>query len=453
MNDHHGLIDILVLLVLFLCNGFFSLSEMALVSSRKARLKTKADEGKKGYKRALMVSEKPAAFLSTIQIGITLIGTISGAFGGATLAGTIAAWVANIKPLAAYAQTIGLVLVVIVITFLSIIIGELVPKQIALSSPEKIASKVVGPINVVAFFFRPIEKFLSASAALALRLLRVKTDTDPEITEEEVRVMIQEGTRSGVFEKNEGDMVEGVFYLGDRSVGNFATHRSEIVWMDIDDDMEAVRQTLLAHVNFNAFPVCQGSEDRPLGIVKTRALLSAFLENGFTKLEDYLETDVFIPESMSAIKTFEVFRRSGAKSLLVLDEYGSMQGLINLRDLIEEIVGELSQTRAQEKTEIVKRADGSYLVDGSASLDTLRERFGNRLPFPDSRDYHTLAGFMLDMMGSIPKTGDSFLWQDVSFEVIDMDLNRIDKILVTFPSGSAFPKGGAFPPESADTPD
>jgi putative hemolysin len=409
---------------------------MALVSSRKARLKSKADEGKKGYKRALKVSENPATFLSTIQIGITLIGTISGAFGGATLAQIIGTALEQVPSLAPYADTIGMAIVIIVITFFSIIIGELVPKQIALSNPEKIASRVVGPINVVAILFRPIEKALSASAAFVLKVLRIRQDDNPDITEEEVRVMIQEGTRSGVFEKNEGDMVEGVFHLGERCVGNFATHRSEIVWMEISDNAETVRKNLLEHINFNAFPVCRESEDQPLGIVKTRQLLAAFLENTYTKLDDFLEEDVFIPESMSALKTFEMFKKSGAKTLLVLDEYGGMQGLINLRDLIEEIVGELSQNQASDGKEIVKRGDGSFLIDGSASMDFLRETFGSRLPISESRDYHTLAGFVLDQLGDIPKTGDCFQWQGISFEVIDMDLNRIDKILVSFPQNS-----------------
>jgi putative hemolysin len=428
-----SILDFLILLVLFLFNGFFSLAEMALVSSRKARLKSKADEGKKGYKRALKVSESPATFLSTIQIGITLIGTISGAFGGATLAQVIGTALERVPLLAPYADTIGMAIVIIVITFFSIIIGELVPKQIALSNPEKIASKVVGPINAVAVLFRPIEKALSASAAFVLKLLGIRQDDNPDITEEEVRVMIQEGTRSGVFEKNEGDMVEGVFHLGERRVGNFATHRSEIVWMEISDSAETVRGKLLEHVNFNAFPVCRENEDQPLGIVKTRQLLAAFLDNSFTKLEDYLEEDVFIPETMTAIKTFEMFKKSGAKTLLVLDEYGGMQGLINLRDLIEEIVGELSQNQTAENEEIVKRGDGSFLIDGSASMDSLRMNFGARLPIPESRDYHTLAGFVLDQLGDIPKTGDCFSWQSINFEVIDMDLNRIDKILVSFP--------------------
>jgi len=425
--------DAVILLLLFMLNGFFAMGEMAVVSSRRARLKTKADEGKKSYLRAMKTSEDPSSFLSGIQIWITLIGTLSGAFGGATIAQNIARLIAKVPFLARYASTIGLAAVVIIITFVSIIVGELVPKRIALSSPERIAAATVGPIRVMAAVFRPLEKFLSAVSSLVMRILGVKLSGGPSVTEEEIRIMIQEGTQSGAVGKKESDMVEGVFYLGDRRVSAFVTHRSEVAWIEASDGPERVKETILAHPELNEFPVCRGGLDDPVGMVGARDLLAAFMEGRFDGLRSVMRKPVFIPETMTALKAFEAFKANGVQTLLVLDEYGGMHGLLTQRDLVEEIVGELSLPGRQAEPEIVQRQDGSYLVDGMMNIDGFREFFDLERLLPESRGYHTLAGFILELQGSIPRTGETMEWEGYRFEIVDMDLNRIDKVLVRIP--------------------
>jgi putative hemolysin len=433
MDTQNGLRDALFLLLLFLLNGFFSMSEMAVVSSRRARLRAKAEEGRKGYQKALKTSENPSSFLSTIQIWITLIGTLSGVFSGATIAKVFAAWISKIDFLARYADSISLGIVVVVVTFLSIIIGELVPKQLALSNPERIAAGVVGPVSVMAAIFRPIERLLSGTTVLILRLLRVDRAAEPAVTEEEIRIMIQEGTQNGVVGKKERDMVEGVFYLGDKRVSSFATHRSDIVSLELKDGPDEVKKAILAHPEMGEFVVCRESLDEPVGIVKARAALMAFLDGSYKGLGAIMEKPMFIPESMTALKAFEAFKANNVQTLLVLDEYGGMHGSLSQRDLVEEIVGELSMPGKQVDPEIVKRADGSYLVDGMTNIDTFRDFFSLERLLPESRDYNTLAGFILEIRGSIPRVGDKTEWEGYSFEVVDMDLHRIDKILVTPP--------------------
>lgn len=433
MDIQAGIRDAIILLLLFTLNGFFSMGEMAVVSSRRARLKAKADEGKKSYLRALRTSEDPSSFLSGIQIWITLIGTLSGAFGGATIAQNIARLVAQVPLLAPYAPTIGLAVVVIAITFVSIIVGELVPKRIALSSPETIAAATVGPIRVMAAVFRPLEKFLSAVSSLLMRLLGVKRDGGPSVTEEEIRIMIQEGTQSGAVGKKERDMVEGVFYLGDRRVSAFVTHRSEVAWLEASDGPETVKRKILDHPELNEFPVCRGGLDDPIGMVGARDALMAFIEGRYEGLRALMRKPVFIPESMTALKAFEAFKSNGVQTLLVLDEYGGMHGLLTQRDLVQEIVGELSLPGRQAEPEIVEREDGSYLADGMMNVDSFREFFSLERLLPESRGYHTLAGFILELHGAIPRTGEILEWEGFRFEIVDMDLNRIDKILVRTP--------------------
>lgn len=446
MEPSTPLLDILILLGLFVLNGFFSLSEMALVSSRRARLKAKAEEGKPGYRVALKASEEPSSYLSTIQIGITLIGIVSGAFGGATLAGPLAALISRIPFLAPWSHSIGLALVVLLITFFSIVIGELVPKRIALSGPEPIAAAVVRVIRAFGFFFRPLERLLSAVSGLVLRLLGVKPRPENEVTEEEIRVMIQEGRGSGTVEESAGEMVEGVFYLGERRVAAFAMHRAEVAWLDLAADDQEVRAFLRENRDLQAFPVCKGSLDEPVGVVKIRDLFLSMMEGQYDGLAGVMEAAVFVPETMTALKAFETFRASGAQLILVLDEYGGMQGVLTLRDLVEEIVGELSTRGLEDVPEVVERPDGSALVDGLFSLDEFRDHYGLGSELPESHEYHTLAGFILDRLGSIPRTGEVVEWKGFLLEIVDMDGNRIDKVLVT-------PPPRLEPPDGAEDPD
>lgn len=440
MDPQTAIRDAVILFLLFLLNGFFSMGEMAVVSSRRARLKAKADEGKKSYLRALKASEDPSSFLSSIQIWITLIGTLSGAFGGATIARYLAKCLSAFPPLAPYASTIGIGAVVVAITFVSIVVGELVPKQIALSAPESIAAATVGPIRWMAAAFRPVEKLLSGTTKLIMRIFRVNRTGSPSVTEEEIRIMIREGTQSGVVGTKERDMVEGVFYLGDKRVSAFATHRSDLAWLDLEDGPDAVKKAILENPGQNDFPVCRGSLDDPVGMANAREVLLALLEGRYSGIQSIMRKPVFIPESMTALKAFEAFKANNAQTLIVLDEYSGVHGSLTLRDLVEEIVGELSAPGGSVDPEILERQDGTFLVDGMANIDSFRERFGIEQLLPETREYHTVAGFLLELQGCIPRTGDLIEWEGFRFEIVDMDLNRIDKVLVRPPEREAEPR-------------
>ncbi|OHE67847.1 MAG: hypothetical protein A2413_05915 [Treponema sp. RIFOXYC1_FULL_61_9] len=430
--DDPPVIEILVLFFLVLLNGFFSMSEMSIVSSRKARLRAKADEGRKAYRRALDAAENPTRYLSTIQIGITLIGILSGAFGGATIARTLSASIAAVPLLAPWAEGLAVAIVVISITFLSIVVGELVPKQIALSKPEAIAAAVVPLLSVLSRVFSPIVGFLSRATNLVLKLFRIPTGQDHAITEEEIHIALSEGERYGIVEKKERSMVEGVFYLGDRPVETFMMHRSELVWLEADASADETKAAVLSARHQAFFPIAKGGLDNVVGVASIRDVLAAFVDGSWRNVADLAKKPCFVPSTMSSLKAFESFKRSGSEFILVLDEYGGLAGAISIRDLIEEIVGELSTPDADSE-EIIKREDGSYLIGGLVNADEFAELFDIVRLLPEKREYHTVAGFILAMAGSIPRTGDVYEWEGYRFEIVDMDGNRIDKIIVQPP--------------------
>lgn len=429
MDDGPAYIAFFIILALILLNGFFSMAEMAIISSRRARLKAKAEAGKAGYRRALHASEHPSRYLSTIQIGITLIGILSGAFGGTTFARPLAEFLSTLPYIGRYAQAISLGCVVLSITILSIVLGELTPKRLALSRPEPIAATVVPVLELIAVIFRPIVSFLSYATSLILKLLRVAETSDQAITEEEIRGVLLEGERHGIVEKNERSMVEGVFYLGDRPVETFMTHRSELAWLEQDADPQTVRSVALTAMDQTIFPVAVESLDDVVGVVSARELLASLLDGSYAGLKPLIRKPNFVPGTMPALKAFDVFKQDGTDTLLVIDEYGGMAGTLSIRDLVEEIVGELSSPGGEEE-EIVKREDGSYLLGGLLNVDDFTELFGLEKFIPEHREYHTLAGFILDVLGVIPRTGETFSWQGFRFEIVDMDGNRIDKVLV-----------------------
>lgn len=429
MDDGSPYIGFLVLLGLILLNGFFSMSEMAIVSSRKARLKAKADEGKKSYRKALNAAEAPARFLSTIQIGITLIGIFSGAFGGTTFARPLARILSGVPFLGPYSEGIALAFVVLSITVLSIVLGELTPKQFALSDPERIAAFSVPVLEKLAVVFNPIVASLSHMTAALLKALGIAENADHPITEEEIRGAIREGERHGVVEEKERRMVEGVFYLGDRPVETFMIHRSDLLWIEENAEEEAAKKAALDATRQTVIPVIRGGLDDIVGVVNVRDLLAAVIHGPWNGLAPLLKKACFVPSSMSSLKVFEVFKRESVDMILVLDEYGGLAGALSIKDLIEEIVGELSAPDADSE-EIVKREDGSYLMGGLVNVDDFVELFSLQMHLREHRDYHTLAGFVLDVLGVIPKTGEKFTWNGFRFEIVDMDGNRIDKLIV-----------------------
>jgi putative hemolysin len=417
-------LEILIIFLLVLLNGVFALSEMSVVSSRKARLQQRANDGDVGAFNALQLTENPNNFLSTIQIGITLIGILSGAVGGVGISELLASWIDDIELLAPYASTIAIVIVVLVITFLTLILGELVPKRLALHSPERIASIIAAPMSVLSRIFSPIVRLLGFTTDLVLRLLGVKPNIEPPITEEEIQVLIDQGTQAGVFEESEQDMVQGIFSLNDRRIFSLLTPRSEIAWLDINDTPEEIRQKI-EESPYSRFPVCEDSLDTIVGIIEARDLLLESLHGTPLQLKRNLQKPVYIPETALASRVLELFKREDAELLLVVDEFGSVQGLVTMFDIIEEIVGDIDTP-----PQATQRQDGSWLLDGMLEVEDFKEIFNLR-HLPDEDEYETLSGFVMLNLGRVPAAADRFEWNGLSFEVMDMDGKRVDKILVT----------------------
>ncbi|MDX9992402.1 MAG: hemolysin family protein [Anaerolineales bacterium] len=417
-------IEILIILLLVLLNGVFSLSEMSVVSSRKVRLQQRANEGDAGAFNALRLAESPNVFLSTIQIGITLIGVLSGAVGGVGISKSLAGWFDNAPILEPYATSLGVGVVVISITFLTLILGELVPKRVALHNPERIASMIAAPMSLVSRIFSPVVYAMSATTDLVLRMIGVKPNLDPPITEEEIQVLIDQGTQAGVFDAAEQDMVQGVFSLSDRRIFSLMTPRSEIAWLDVHDTPEEIRQKI-EDSPFSRFPVCEDSLDTIIGIIEARDLLLESLHGNPLQLKRNIQLPVYIPETARASRVLELFKSQDAELMLVIDEFGSVQGLVTVFDIIEEIVGDIDP-----RPQATQRQDGSWLLDGMLEVEDFKEIFNLR-HLPDEDEYETLSGFVMLNLGRVPQATDRFEWNGLIFEVMDMDGKRVDKVLVT----------------------
>ncbi|WP_322806712.1 hemolysin family protein [Thermanaerothrix sp.] len=437
MEDGSRILEILIIFLLILLNGFFAMSEMALVSARKVRLQQQAEEGEKGAKTALTLTESPNQFLSTIQIGITLIGILAGALGGATLSGDLAHWLARWPALAPYSQALALAIVVLLTTYFSLVLGELVPKRLALYYPEKIATAVAGPMVTLSRLTAPLVKLLSASTEAGLRLLGIRPTPEPEFTEEDIRGLIEQGTQEGIFESSEQRMVEGVFRLGDRTVDAIMTPRTEIEWLDLDETPQEIVERVL-NSRHTRFPVARGDLDSVLGVVSARDVLAQFLRGGEFDLQPWLQPPLFVPDSMTVLKVLEALRTARVSLALVIDEYGGVLGMVTHYDVLEAIVGELGEAGESEEALLVQREDGSWLMDGLLPIDRFKEVFDlETLPDEERVGYQTLAGFILSQLGVIPTAGQVFEWSGLRFEVVDMDGRRIDKVLVSrIPSSS-----------------
>jgi putative hemolysin len=432
---------ILIVLLLVLANGLFSMSEMAIVSSRKVRLQQAAERGDRRAQVALELANSPTRFLSTVQVGITLIGVVVGIFSGKTFEEPLKAAIETIGLLKPYAAGLSLTLVALATTYLSLIIGELVPKQIALSNPEAIAISVATPMAALSRITGPAVGLLSASSSLVLKLLNIVPSSDPEVTEEEIRVLIQQGTEAGTFEETEQEIVERVFELGDRRVNAIMTPRPDIIWLDLDDSVDA-NKLKLVDSSYTRLPVCSEGLDNVLGILHVNDLLTQSLNNQPLDFTTSLRQPLFIPESTRSLKVLELFKESSVQVALVVDEYGVIQGLVTLDDILEAIVGDLPSTD-DEDDQAVQREDGSWLLDGMMAVEEFRELFDldDELPGELRGNYHTLGGFIITHLGRIPRTSDHFEWNQMRFEVMDMDGNRVDKILV-LPIGAKAPADG-----------
>ncbi|MCE5243095.1 MAG: hemolysin family protein [Syntrophobacteraceae bacterium] len=421
--------DVLIVLLLIALNGFFAMSEFALVSARKARLQQSAEEGNPRALAALELANAPNQFLSTVQIGITLIGVLSGAFGGATLAHKFGGFLARYPLLEPYSDSIALGSVVVVITYLSLL-GELVPKRLALSDPERIAARVAGFMHILSKIAYPVIRLLSVSTEFLLKFRRAGGAGRVPITEEEIKILIGQATVAGVFEEAEKEMVQRVFRLGDRRAGSLMTPRQKIEWIDLGESSEKNRRKIL-NSPFSRYPVCQGKLSNVLGVLHVKALLNRNLSGQSVDLRSLVEQPLFVHENMHVLNVMESLRKSGTQMALVIDEYGTIEGLVTFNDILEAIVGEIPSLDQLEEPRIVRRKDGSYLVDGMLPADEVKELFNIRkLPGEGLGYYETLGGFVMTYLRRVPSEGDSFSCCGLSFEVVDMDGHRVDKVLV-----------------------
>jgi len=423
--------EVLIVCLLILVNGLFSMSEMAIVSARKTRLQQQAEAGAKGARAALELSEEPTRFLSTVQVGITLIGILSGAFGGATIADNLAAWLAGIPALAAYSQALSVGLVVLLITYFSLVVGELVPKRVALNNAEGIAARVARPMHGVARLFTPVVALLSASTDLAVRLLRLQPSSEPDITEEEIKLMIYEGARTGIFEEEEHEIMERVFRLDDRKVSTLMTYRTELVWLDVDDPLEENLQKMVAG-RYTDYPLCKDDPDDVLGVVRMQDIFAQAVLGRPVDLPAMVRPALFIPESTTALDLLERLRSKKDNIAFIVDEFGGLVGMVTLDDILEAIVGEMpAPDEVVEAPRVVRREDGSLLIDGVLSVEELKDLLDlDALPEEDESGYETLGGMIMTGLGRIPSTGDVLVWKELRFEVVDMDGYRVDKVLV-----------------------
>lgn len=428
---NNPLFEITFIFLLLVANGVFAMAEIAVVSARKARLQQLAQEGDKHARTALELATKPNQFLATVQIGITLVGTSAGAFGGATIAEEIATQLNEIPLLAPYGETIGISIVVIGITYFSLVIGELVPKRLALNNAERIASAVAVPMRVLSAIASPVVRLLSVSTDLVIRLMGVKPSKEPSISPEEIKVLIEQGTEKGIFEVSEQNMIDRVFRLDERRVSSFMTPRTHITWFDIEDTPEDIRRKI-ENSQHSRFPVAKGSLDNVLAIVRAKDLLNQILAGQPLDLSVLLHPPLFVSESMSALKVLDLFKQKRSHVALITDEYGGIQGMITHNDILEDIAGSVPCAGELAEPEAIRREDGSWLLDGLLHMDEFKEIFDlKELPEEAYSHYQTVGGFVMNQIRSIPAAGQYFEWEKLRFEVVDMDGHRVDKVLVT----------------------
>ncbi len=422
--------EILVLIALIILNGLFAMSEIALVTARRARLARLAEDGDGSAAVAMKLGEEPTRFLSTIQIGITSIGILNGIVGEAALAGPLAHWLQTFGMDQDVSEIGSTVLVVVVITYVSIVVGELVPKRIGQINPEGIARLVARPMNMLSIASRPFVHLLAGSTALLLRLMGQRETSGPSVTEEEIHAMLDEGSEAGVIEKSEHTMVRNVFRLDDRHIGSLMVPRSDIVWLDLNRPLDD-NLALMAESNHSRFPVCRGGLDEILGIIGSKQLFNQTLRGAKVDLTKELQLPVYVPESLTGMELLDQFRASGTHMVFVIDEYGEVQGMVTLHDVIETVTGEFLPDN-QEEAWAVQREDGSWLLDGLIPVVELKDRLGMKaVPEEERGRYHTLSGMVMWLLGRLPNTGDVATWEGWRLEVVDLDGKRIDKVLAS----------------------
>lgn len=421
--------EIIILLVLIIVNGLFVMSEIALVSARKGRLESMANKGDSKARAALDLTENPEKFLSTAQIGITLISILTGVYSGEKFSKDLQPTVEKFDALKPYADTISTVLIVVLVTFLSIILGELVPKRLGMLRAEKIARLVAGPMNVLSAITYPIIWVLNKISGIIFKLFNIRPSSDNAVTEEEIKAMITEGSEHGTIEEEEKEIIERVFHLGDRKITGLMTHRTEIVWFDVDDTVSAIIEKA-GDIIYSTYPVCDKTVDDIKGIIYIKELLKA---DEAMKLSELIKPALFVPENNTPYQLLEKIKTTKIHSCFIVNEYGTLEGMITLNDILEAIVGDVPQS-GQEEYEITERADGTYLVDAQITFyDFLSHFEKTEWMNEDEHQFDTVAGFVLHELERIPQTGDAFDWRGFSFEIVDMDGQRIDKLIVKIP--------------------
>jgi putative hemolysin len=418
----------LILLALIALNGLFAMAEIAVVSSRRVRLEQLAAEGRRGARAALRLLDEPTRFLSVVQVGITLIGVLAGVYSGATFAGPLGEWLARWPLIAPWAGIGAYVVVVVGVTYLSIVIGELVPKRWALGHPERIAELLAPLLEAVAWLAAPLVWLLQGSTDLLVRLTGLARAARSAVTEDDIRALIAEGTREGVFEQEEHRMIEGVLRLADRNLRSVMVPRGELSWLEIEDSPEALWQAVQAS-GHSRYLVCRGELDELVGVLHTVDLLDWLHSEQRGELAQRVTAPFIVPETTTILRLLELFREAAVHLAVVVDEHGSIEGIVTPTDVLGAIAGELPESAGLDRPEAVQREDASWLLDGRLGIHEV-ERLLERRDLASGDDYTTVAGFVLAQLGRLPATAESFIWKDLRFEVVDMDGQRIDKLLV-----------------------
>ncbi len=421
--------DIALLLFLILLNAFFSMSEMAVVSSRKARLQRLSDDGSPGAQSALSLHNEPSGFLSAIQVGITSVGILSGAIGETVLADPLAERLAGIPLLTPYARGIALTVVVVGLTYFSVVVGELVPKRLALLAPEGIASLIARPMILFAESVRPLAWLFTASTGLLLRLAGARRKEEPPVTDEEINVLMEQGAEAGVFHESEQAIVSNVLRLDEQRIAAIMTHRNDIYQIDLAEP-EAEMRRRIAESPYTRIVVCRDGLDHIVGLLRTSDLLRPALEGLPLEVEAQLRPPLYVPEGVTTTRLLENFRKARAQCALIVDEYGELQGLVTLTDVLTAIVGDLPSSDIADEQDVVAREDGSWLMDGSVPAERFKAVLEIDEDLPGEEEFNTLGGFVMHMLGRIPVVADHFEWNGWRLEVVDMDRKRVDKVLV-----------------------
>lgn len=424
--------EIIIIGILLVFNGIFAMFEIALVSSRKSKLEEKARFGSKGAKTALDLLKEPEKILSAIQVGITLVGIVSGAYGGLALSEDVSVWFQGNSSLAPYADSLAIMLVVGLITYLSLIVGELVPKTIALNNPEMIASFLAPAMKSMGTVTYPVVFFLSVSTKLALKLFGIKSKGETLVTEEELRLLLKQGSEHGAIEKEESDIISDVIRFGDKCAGMLMTHRIDIEWLDENDSPEELLRLALGSTHSRLL-LCNNSIDEVVGVLNVRPFLANYINTSSVQLKDATSEPLYIPEQLPALRVLEIFRESKNHFGIVVNEYGGLEGIVTLHDLTENIMGDFPAYGEDEEPDVFKREDGSYLIDGGLLLDEVEDLLEKRSLFDRKvagNKVHTIGGYAMVYLERIPQAGDKFYAGGYEFEIVDMDGNRVDKLLV-----------------------